>query len=84
MTNLPPAFIHCMRCDKELLSGDTHTCTPSAKFRAGMLEGMKIVSDEIESRYDSNEMAMLSSYGYHEEVLTIIDRLMQKYAEKGE
>lgn len=78
----PKTFQHCIRCDKDVSYGDTHTCSPSRKFRAGMIEGMKLVFDKIDSSYDSNRMALFNSYGYHEEVLLMIDELIKQYTGK--
>ena len=48
MNKLPRTFQYCIRCDKDCTHDPIHTCTPSAKYRAGMEEGRK----ELQAKYD--------------------------------
>lgn len=47
MIKLPKTFQHCIRCDKDVTYEPIHTCTPSKRYRAGMLEGLSIARDEV-------------------------------------
>lgn len=64
----------CIRCDK--VTDGVHTCTPSKSYSAGIIEGLKLARDKIDMSYDSNRMALFNSYGYHEEVLNMINELI--------
>lgn len=35
----------CIRCNKNNVT--IHTCSPSKEYRAGIIEGLKIASDEV-------------------------------------
>lgn len=82
MSKLPKTFEYCSRCNKDVTESSIHTCTPSAKYRAAMLEGIRLVFDTIDSSYDTNRMALFNSYGYHEEVLGMIEKLIEQYSSK--
>lgn len=71
----------CIRCDK-LLDEYVHTCTPTKQYRAGIIEGMKLAHDKVDDSYDSNRMSLFNSYGYHEEVLSMISELIEQYENK--
>lgn len=40
-------FKHCIRCDKDVTHNPVHTCTPSAKYCAGMEEGKQLTSEWV-------------------------------------
>lgn len=48
IAGLPKTFQHCIRCDKDVTHEPIHTCTPSAKYRAGMEEGAKKANAKLE------------------------------------
>lgn len=78
----PRTFNHCIRCNKDVTHKPVHTCTPSAKYRAGMLEGMRLALTTIEDTYDSNYMATLSSYGCHEDICQKLEKLIKQHEGK--
>jgi hypothetical protein len=56
----------CIRCEKRLQTGDTHTCTPCPTYRAGMNEGELIQQKlyaELQAKYE-NLLAYLK--GHHQ------------------
>lgn len=56
----------CIRCDK--VTEDIHTCTPSKRYRAGMIEGMQWALDVVTSTLDPNDAIDIKIGNYEEAI----------------
>ena len=72
--------VHCIRCDK--LTAGEHPCTPTKQYRAGMIEGIRIAREEMQTDIAENgrHYNVKAVITYFASVDKRIGRLIKQYS----